>query len=158
MQTTTFTRGQARAALAARRDELIETRLPEARALLQDEATAVKTNWYDRAGVDLALQDVQALEQELRDLAQQLAETSAQEAQTTPPVQAAVGSRVTLRDLAAETIDTYDIVATAPYPVRQHVITAHSLLGRQLLGHGPGDIIEAVVPDGLVRYQIGAIA
>lgn len=145
--------------MVARRDEIRETLLPRARDVLEESATEVKANWYDRASYDLALEEVLGLERELQRLHDDLATAVIVERSTaTPPTEVAIGATVTLRDLDTGLIAHYDIVESNEFHGNRDLLTAHSPLGRQVLGHRPGDVVEAEVPDGHVRYQIEDVA
>jgi len=68
-----------------------------------------------------------------------------------------VGSKVTVRDLSSEEEIEYLIVGTAEADPAQAKISNESPVGKALMGHKVGDMVEIEVPAGHVCYQIMAI-
>lgn len=140
--------------MVARRATIAATLLPGARAALDESSEAVKTDWYDRAAYDAALEDLLALERELAELDDQLAEATVITPTKQRPERAIVGTTVTLRDVATGEIARHDLIASVEFHGAGDFVTAHSPLGQRLLGHRAGETIEVVTPAGRVRYQI----
>ena len=68
-----------------------------------------------------------------------------------------LGSRVTIVEEGGSP-ETYQIVGPAEADPFQGRISNESPLGRELLGHRLGDIVEVETPDGPIRFEIIAIA
>ena len=65
-----------------------------------------------------------------------------------------VGSVVTVKDLEFDEIVDYTIVSSAEADPSRLKISVESPVGKALLGHKIGDIVEVQVPDGIIKYQI----
>ncbi len=65
-----------------------------------------------------------------------------------------VGSRVTLRDLAARKSFEYHIVGSAEANPAENKLSNESPVGKAILGHKKGDIVEVAAPRGTTRYKI----
>jgi transcription elongation factor GreA len=140
--------------MIARREAIVATLLPSARAVLDESSEEARADWYDRAAYDAALEDVLTLERELEELDDQLAEVQVIMPTRQRPERVGVGTTVTLRDLATGTIDSYDLVASVAFHGEGDFVTAHSPLGRRLLGCRPGEIIEVDAPIGHEGFRV----
>jgi transcription elongation factor GreA len=140
--------------MIARREAIVATMLPSARAVLDESSAEAKADWYDRAAYDAALEDVLALERELEELDDHLAEARVITPTRQRPERAGVGTTVMLRDLSTGTIDSYDLVASVAFHGEGEFITAHSPLGRRLLGCRSGQIIEVDAPIGHEGFRV----
>lgn len=65
-----------------------------------------------------------------------------------------LGSRVTLKDLDAGEELQYEIVGSMEADPAENRISNESPVGRAILGHRIGEIINIQVPAGTLRYQI----
>lgn len=65
-----------------------------------------------------------------------------------------VGSRVTVKDLEFDEDMEYTIVGSAEADPYNGRISNESPVGRALLGSKSGEIIDVMVPDGTIKYQI----
>ena len=65
-----------------------------------------------------------------------------------------IGSKVTVKDLEYNEEMEYSIVGSAEADPFKGRISNESPVGSALLGYKSGDIVEVVVPDGKIKYQI----
>lgn len=65
-----------------------------------------------------------------------------------------VGSRVKVKDLEYDEIVTYQIVGFTQADPDEGRISDESPVGKALLGHTVGEIVEAEVPSGVLSFEI----
>ena len=65
-----------------------------------------------------------------------------------------IGSRVLVKDLEYEEEMEYTIVGSAEADPYNGRISNESPVGKALLGRKSGDIVDVIVPDGIIKYQI----
>lgn len=65
-----------------------------------------------------------------------------------------IGSVVTVKDLEFDEVVDYTIVGSAEADPSKLKISVESPVGKALLGHRIGDIVEVQVPDGVIKYEI----
>lgn len=65
-----------------------------------------------------------------------------------------IGSKVLVKDLEYDEEMEYTIVGSAEADPYNGKISNESPVGKALLGHKSGDIVDVVVPDGIIKYQI----
>ena len=65
-----------------------------------------------------------------------------------------IGSRVLVKDLEYEEEMEYTIVGSAEVDPYNGRISNESPVGKALLGRKSGDIVDVIVPDGIIKYQI----
>jgi len=68
-----------------------------------------------------------------------------------------LGSTVTIQEDVYPS-ETYTIVGTAEANSRNGMISDASPLGKSLLKHQVGDVIEVLTPDGLIKYKILSVS
>ena len=68
-----------------------------------------------------------------------------------------LGSRVTVRDLETEDVDTYEIVGSQEANPMEFRISDDSPLGRGLYGHVAGETVKIDAPVGELRFEIISI-
>ena len=66
----------------------------------------------------------------------------------------AMGSQVTVRELSDEETETYQIVGSQEANPMQGRISDESPLGRSLMGHVKGDVVDFEAPMGVLHYEI----
>lgn len=71
---------------------------------------------------------------------------------------AAVGRRVTLRDVETDEILEYQIVGSAEANPAESKISNESPVGQALLGKKPGTIVDVEVADGILQYELLEVA
>lgn len=69
-----------------------------------------------------------------------------------------IGSKVLVKDLAYEEEMEFTIVGSAEADPYNGRISNESPVGSALLGQKSGDVIDVMVPDGIIKYQILTIA
>lgn len=65
-----------------------------------------------------------------------------------------IGSKVLVKDLEFDEEMEYTIVGSAEADPYNGRISNESPVGSALLGHKSGDIVDVVVPDGIIKYEI----
>lgn len=65
-----------------------------------------------------------------------------------------IGSTVTLKNMKNEKVDTYKIVGSTEASPLKKRISDESPVGKAVLGHKQGEIVDAEVPSGVIQYQI----
>ncbi|RKY36062.1 MAG: transcription elongation factor GreA [Candidatus Omnitrophota bacterium] len=65
-----------------------------------------------------------------------------------------VGAKVKLKDLSDQEEEVYLLVSEAESDFKKSKISVTSPLGKGLLGHKKGDMIEVNVPAGIIKYEI----
>ena len=65
-----------------------------------------------------------------------------------------VGSKVTVKDIEFDDVVEYTIVGSAEADPIELKISNESPVGKALIGHKIGSIVEIIVPDGILKYQI----
>lgn len=67
------------------------------------------------------------------------------------------GDRVTVWDLNTKEEVVYDLIGSEEVAHGRHGVSIKSPVGRALIGHRVGDVVEVQVPDGVARYTIRKI-
>ena len=65
-----------------------------------------------------------------------------------------VGLKITVKDLDLAEVETYTLVGATesdPFNVK---ISNESAVGKAILGHKVGDVVDVEVPDGFIKYEI----
>jgi len=65
-----------------------------------------------------------------------------------------VGTKVTLQDMKRSDVLQYSLVGSAEANPAQHKLSNESPVGRAIMGHAPGDVVEVTVPQGVMRLKI----
>jgi transcription elongation factor GreA len=65
-----------------------------------------------------------------------------------------VGSKVILRDVAARKEFEYHIVGSAEANPAQNKLSNESPVGKAIIGHKKGDVVEVSAPRGALRFKI----
>lgn len=65
-----------------------------------------------------------------------------------------VGSRVKLKDMEFDEIVTYQIVGFTQADPDEGRISDESPVGKTLIGHRIGDLVDVEVPSGILSYQV----
>lgn len=87
-------------------------------------------------------------------LSRRLSELVHLELQTISRDRVGFGSRVTVRDLASGDVETYTLAFGDDLDFENSEISMRSPIGRALLGQRPGDVVQATLPSGSVRFEI----
>ncbi|MCB9450009.1 MAG: GreA/GreB family elongation factor [Anaerolineaceae bacterium] len=73
------------------------------------------------------------------------------------PTRVTTGNRVTVWDMAEKEELVFDLLSTHEIAHGRRGVSLDSPVGKALVGHQVGDVVEITVPDGVVRYQIRKI-
>ena len=65
-----------------------------------------------------------------------------------------IGSRVLLRDVKARKETEYHIVGSAEANPTQNKLSNESPVGKAIMGHKKGDVVEAPTPRGAKKFKI----
>ena len=65
-----------------------------------------------------------------------------------------VGCTVTVKDIEFDEVVEYKIVGTVEADSMNNRISNESPVGRGILGHKAGEIVDVEVPDGILKYEI----
>ena len=65
-----------------------------------------------------------------------------------------VGLTITVKDLGMDEEEVYTIVGATESDPFNGKISNESAVGKGLLGHKAGDVVDVEVPDGFIRYEI----
>lgn len=65
-----------------------------------------------------------------------------------------VGSKVTVKHLKSGKVDTYRIVGSTEAAPLEKKISDESPVGKAMLGHHLGDIVDVEAPSGIIQYEI----
>ena len=65
-----------------------------------------------------------------------------------------VGLTITVKDLGMDEEEVYTIVGATESDPFNGKISNESAVGKGLLGHKEGDVVDVEVPDGFIRYEI----
>jgi transcription elongation factor GreA len=65
-----------------------------------------------------------------------------------------IGTLITVKDLTFDEIVEYKIVSSAEADPLRLKISNESPVGKALMGHKTGDVVEIQVPDGTIQFQI----
>ena len=65
-----------------------------------------------------------------------------------------VGSRISVRDLGTGELDMYTLALPTDADISRHWISTFTPLGRAVVGHQAGDLVEFEAPGGRVKIRI----
>jgi len=103
----------------------------------------------------LDAKDEQArLEQRIALLEERLASARVIRRTRKPPDVVGVGTRVRLKDMAANETVEYRIVGSAEADPAQHKLSNESPVGRAIIGRKKGEVVEVAAPRGSLKYKI----
>lgn len=71
-----------------------------------------------------------------------------------PPEVVGVGTRVRLKDMAANETVEYRIVGSAEADPAEHKLSNESPVGRAIIGRKKGEVVEVAAPRGSLKYKI----
>jgi transcription elongation factor GreA len=121
-----------------------------------------KTLEYARSLGDLkenaeyqAAKEAQALnEKKIQELEQKLASAEIIDDMDIARDEVRIGAKVKLMDLDTQEEEEYTLVSPEEADPSQGLISVYSPIGKALLGHKKGDVLEIKVPAGTLRYKI----
>lgn len=65
-----------------------------------------------------------------------------------------VGLKITVKDLDLAEVETYTLVGATESDPFNGKISNESAVGKAILGHKVGDVVDVEVPDGSIKYEI----
>ena len=65
-----------------------------------------------------------------------------------------LGSTVKMKDLEFEEVEEYKLVGTLEADPMNNRISNESPVGKAILGHKKGEIVDVEVPNGVIKYEI----
>lgn len=65
-----------------------------------------------------------------------------------------VGSKITVKHLKSGKVDTYKIVGSTETAPLEKKISDESPVGKAMLGHHLGEIVDVEAPSGIIQYEI----
>ncbi len=65
-----------------------------------------------------------------------------------------VGLKITVKDLDLAEVETYTLVGATESDPFNGKISNESAVGKAILGHKVGDVVDVEVPDGFIKYEI----
>lgn len=112
----------------------------------------------ENAEYDVAKEEKAMLERKIGELSGKLAETQIIDHLDIPDDKAYVGATVQLKDLNSGEEFAYMLVGEAEADYLEDKISITSPIGKTLLGHGVGDVVDIEVPAGTLKYEILGIS
>jgi len=112
----------------------------------------------ENAEYDAAKEAQAHLEKKIAELGDKLSRARIIEHENIPADKVYVGARVRLLDKDTDETIEYLMVSPPEADYAQNKLSMESPIGRALMGHKEGDIIEIKVPAGLLTYQILTIS
>lgn len=102
-----------------------------------------------------AAKDAQAMnELKIAKLSEKVATSRVLDDKDIPKDKAYLGATVSLKDLEAGDEEEYMLVAEAEADFLENKISVTSPIGKGLLGHKVGDVVEIEAPAGILRYEV----
>ena len=108
----------------------------------------------ENAEYDAAKEAQAHLEKKIRELEDKLSRARIIEHENIPSDKVYVGAKVKLLDKDTDEVLEYLIVSPPEADYAQNKLSMESPIGKALMGHKVGDLIEIKVPAGLLTYQI----
>lgn len=149
-QTTALTR-EGYAQLEA---ELAALKSQRGQAIEEIQRAAADKDFRENAPLEAAREQRGHLEGRIRELEEALKSATIIDEKAAVKLKADIGDSVVARDLASGEERHYMLVSPREVDPVRGKISSVSPIGKAIIGHGQGDIIEVVAPAGKVRYQI----
>jgi transcription elongation factor GreA len=111
----------------------------------------------ENAPLDAAREQQQLVERRIRQLENDLANVEIVDAFSASTERVAIGSRVTLHDLASQQQRVFTLVDVREADVSAGKISTVSPIGEALMGRSPGEEVTINTPRGSVQYRIEGI-
>ncbi len=108
----------------------------------------------ENAEYDAAREDQAMVEKRIHQLEAAICQVRILEDEDIPDDKVYIGAKVKLRDLAKDCELNYMLVSEVESDSSQGKISTTAPIGRGLLGHEEGDIVEIKVPSGVLEYEI----
>ncbi len=108
----------------------------------------------ENAEYDAAKEEQAKLELRIQQLQTQLASAQIIDRSNIPEGKVSVGQKVKVKDLGNDDIYEYTMVVPAEADFDAGKLSATSPIGKGLIGHVIGEVIEIKIPAGLKKYEI----
>ena len=69
-----------------------------------------------------------------------------------------IGSKVRIREVGTQEDEVYKIVGSTETDPQNGRISDESPIGKAMLGHAAGDVVEVLIPAGAVSYELVEIS
>jgi transcription elongation factor GreA len=100
----------------------------------------------------------QVLEGKIAELEDKLSRVQPVDTNDIPTDKAYLFAKVLVKDLADDEEEEFTLAPPDETDVDNNVISVESPIGKGLLGHAIGDIVEIKVPSGLIKFEIMKIS
>lgn len=142
----------------ALRSELERLRKVDRPQNIQDIAEAREHgDLRENAEYTAAKERQQFLDARISEVERKLGEAQVIEVGSGPSDTVVFGTTVRLTDVESEDAKTYTLVGQEEADVKHGSISVQSPLGRALIGHRVGDVVQVHRPAGVIEYEIQAI-
>ncbi|MCI5897753.1 MAG: transcription elongation factor GreA [Anaerovoracaceae bacterium] len=138
--------------LVAEHEELVSVRRKEVAERLKEAISYGDLS--ENAEYDSAKNEQAELEERIALVEQMLRNVQIIDHDTVDHDRVQVGVRVKLKDADCGDTFEYEIVGSTEADPFEGRISNESQVGKQLLGHMVGDVVEIEVPDGILHYEI----
>ena len=138
--------------LVAEHEELVSVRRKEVAERLKEAISYGDLS--ENAEYDSAKKEQAELEERIALVEQMLRNVQIIDHDTVDHDRVQVGVRVKLKDADCGDTFEYEIVGSTEADPFEGRISNESQVGKQLLGHMVGDVVEIEVPDGILHYEI----
>lgn len=112
----------------------------------------------ENAEYDAAKEAQAHLEKKIGELESKLSRARIIENENIPSDKVYIGARVKMLDEDTAEESEYILVSPPEADYMQNKLSIESPIGKALMGHAPGDIVEIRVPAGILKYKITAIS
>ena len=112
----------------------------------------------ENAEYDAAKESQAMNERKIAELTETLAVSRVIDDTHIPKDKAYLGAKVLVKDLKDSQEEEYMLVAEAEADFMENKLSVTSPIGKGLLGHQVGDVVEIEVPAGLLKYEILSIS
>ena len=108
----------------------------------------------ENAEYDDAKNEQAMLEHRIATLEERLRDARVIDKKSVPKDVVSVGSHVKLRDVDAKKTFEYDIVGSAEANPAENKLSNESPVGKAIMGHKKGDVVEVSAPRGTTKFKI----
>ena len=138
--------------IVAEREELVSVKRAELAARLKEAISYGDLS--ENAEYDAAKNEQAELEERIDKLESMLKRARIVSEEDMKGDVVSVGLTITVKDLDTGDDEVYTIVGATESDPFEGKISNESAVGKTLLGHKKGDVVDVEVPDGFIRYEI----
>lgn len=114
-------------------------------------------DFRENAPLDAAREKQAHIEARIRELEATLKLATVVESGPEASGRARMGSRVTLTNLDDGREVTYTIVGPGEMDAKERKISVQSPVGRAIVNHAPGEVVEVTAPRGTIRFRLDSV-